>query len=90
MSDMLRTLFAPYKQTFAGSSRGALGDQLRAFADRTISRVIGALIRAALILVALLASLAVLVIALGTLLIWPFLPLVPVLSVVCMALGVGL
>jgi hypothetical protein len=87
-SDMLRTLFAPYKQTYAGGSRGAIGDQLRAFADRSISRVIGAFIRLALVLVATLGALLTILLAALTMLIWPFLPITPVIAIICSISGI--
>jgi len=88
-SDLLKTLFAPYRQTFAGRIKGSLGDQLRAFADRSISRVIGAIVRLALVFVALIGSGIVTLVALLTLIVWPFLPLMPAISVAMMIIGVG-
>lgn len=50
ISLLLRTLFSPFRQISAGSVRGPLGVQLRAFFDRLISRLIGAMVRTAMII----------------------------------------
>lgn len=87
--DLLKTLFAPYRQTYAGGVKGSIGDHLRAFADRSISRVIGAVIRLILVFMAIIGSGIVVFIALLTLVIWPFLPLMPGISIFMALLGVG-
>lgn len=88
--DLLKTLFAPYRQTYAGKIKGSLGDQLRAFADRSISRVIGAVVRLGLVFMAIIGSGLVTLVALITLIIWPFLPLMPAASIVLAVMGAGL
>ena len=88
-ADLLKTLFAPYRQTYAGQVKGSIGDHFRAFADRSISRVIGAVVRLLLVLMAVIGSGIVAFVALITLIIWPFLPLMPALSIVMMIAGVG-
>lgn len=89
LSTLIRTLFSPFKQTFAGGVKGSIGDHFRAFVDRSISRVIGFLVRSILILAALVSILFVLVSGVLLVLIWPLLPMVPGLGVVLYAAGVG-
>ena len=48
---LARTLFSPYRQISAGRVRGPLPVQLRAFADRLFSRVIGGVFRTILTLI---------------------------------------
>ena len=52
---LARTLFSPYRQISAGRVRGPLPVQLRAFADRLFSRVIGGVFRTILIFVGMIA-----------------------------------
>ena len=48
---LARSLFAPYRQIAAGKVRGPLAVQWRAFVDRLVSRVIGAMVRSIVIVV---------------------------------------
>lgn len=90
VGDLSRTLFAPFRETYAGSVKGPLDVQIRAFFDRLISRVIGFIVRIFLIFMALVGLLVVLVIAIVSLIAWPFIPLLPVIGVLMMVMGVGL
>ncbi len=87
VSDLLRTLFAPFRQTYAGKIKGALGDQIRAFFDRLISRVIGFIVRILLLGMAAVAMLVVFIVAVVSLIIWPFIPLLPVLGIAFLTMG---
>ncbi len=78
---LARTLFAPFRQISVGKVQGSLDTQLRAWADRQISRAIGALVRLAVICFGLLATAIMLVVSLALLLLWPFVPVVPFLAV---------
>lgn len=89
VSDLLRTLFAPFRQTYAGQIKGPLGEQLRAFFDRLISRVIGLIVRLFLLGMAFVALMVVVVVAVVSLIVWPFIPMMPVLGIVLMSMGVG-
>lgn len=83
---LLRTLFAPFRQISAGRVNGPLGVQLHAFFDRLISRLIGAMVRSAMIIVGGLA-LVMQSLTGGILLVgWPLVPVVPLIGVV-LALG---
>ena len=75
-------MFAPFKQTFAGQVKGSLGDHFRAFIDKTISRVIGFLVRSILIFTALLCMLFVLVTGLALFAAWAFIPLLPIIGII--------
>lgn len=83
---LTRTLFAPFKQTFAGQVKGSIGDHFRAFIDKTISRVIGFLVRMVLIFVALLCMVFVFVTGLALIATWFFIPLLPAIGII-IALG---
>lgn len=78
---LARTLFSPYRQISAGKVDGPLGVQLRAFADRLISRFIGAMIRTVLLVMGLIAIAAQVVLGVVILALWAIVPLLPVAGV---------
>ena len=85
-----KTLFAPYRQSYAGGVRGTLGDKLRGFVDTTISRLIGFIVRLALLFA---AGVALTVNTIGGalgLVLWPLVPLSPICAIVLFLMGVGL
>jgi hypothetical protein len=79
---LVSTLFAPFRQISAGQVRGPLGVQLRAFADRLVSRLIGAMVRSFLIIAGSVALVCTLIAGVAILVGWAILPLVPVVGVV--------
>ena len=84
---LFSSLFAPFRQISAGKVRGPLSVQIRAFFDRQISRVIGAIVRMILIIsgvvwLGLQAVFGGLVIAL-----WALVPLLPLVGFVVMLAG---
>lgn len=84
---LIGTLFSPFRQISAERVDGPLGVKLRAFADKLISRVIGAFIRL-LILVVGLVTIALQVLFSGIVLIgWAFVPLLPMVGLVMMLIG---
>lgn len=79
---LLKSLFAPFRQISVGSVRGPLSVKLRAWGDKQISRAIGAMVRLAVIVFGLLAVLMMCLVAVGLLLLWPLVPIMPVIAVV--------
>lgn len=84
---LLKTLFSPFRQISAGRVDGPLGDQLRAFADRLVSRLIGAVVRTLILLVGLVAISVYAVGGLVILVLWLFVPLLPIVGTVLAASG---
>lgn len=76
------TLFSPFRQISAGRVEGPIGLQLRAWLDRLISRFIGAGIRLVVMAAGGIVLLVVLLAGLVQLVVWPLLPLAPVIGVV--------
>ncbi len=74
---LLRTLFSPFRQISAGSVRGPLGVQLRAFVDNIISRTIGAAIRTVVLAIGILTLSLVAIVGLLRIALWPFVPVLP-------------
>jgi hypothetical protein len=79
---LLGTLFDPFRQIDAGGVRGALQVQMRAFFDRTFSRFVGFFVRTAVILFGLTVACTILIVGVVQLLVWPLLPVLPVIGAV--------
>lgn len=86
---LLMTLFQPFRQIDAGRYRGGLAVQTRAWLDRTISRFIGASARLVLLVVGGLWWGVSALISACWLLVWPLLPVAPLLGLVATLVGVG-
>ena len=79
---LVRTLFSPYRQISAGRVQGPLAVQWRAFVDRLVSRMIGAMIRIAVLIVGLVAVAIIALVGFIQLIIWPIVPVLPLLGIV--------
>lgn len=90
IGDLLKTLFAPFRQDVMNLKGAPIGIRLQALGGNIISRVFGLIIRLVLIIlgVLLIAGNAVLAAVLG--LLWPLLPFSPVVAMVLMGMGVSL
>lgn len=84
---MFSTLFAPFRQISAGRVDGSPADQMRAFADRTISRVIGAIARFFMIIAGVLVLATQSLIGLMIMLFWPLVPIFPIIGLIAMVIG---
>lgn len=89
ISSLLSTLFAPYKQISAQGLGGApsFAIQIRAFIDKTISRVIGAFARSFLIIFGVIAISVQLIIEVIFVVIWIIMPAAPVIGALLMIIG---
>lgn len=79
---LFRTLFDPFRQIAAGQVRGGIDAKFRAFADRTFSRFIGAFMRTLFILIGLVSALGIFVFGIVQMIVWPLIPLLPLIAVV--------
>ena len=79
---LFKTLFSPYRQISTGKVNGPIGLQLRAWFDLQISRVIGAMVRLAVIVFGLAATLLTAICALALLLVWPLVPALPIITAI--------
>lgn len=84
---LLRTLFSPFRQISAGRVRGSLSVVLHAWLDKLISRLIGAMVRSAMIIAGLLALLLHVVVGAVLIIVWAVAPLLPVAGVVAALTG---
>jgi hypothetical protein len=79
---LLKTLFSPFRQISAGKVSGPLAVQMRAFFDGLISRMIGGMIRSVMVIVGIFAIVLNGVIGCIGLILWAFVPLLPIFGVV--------
>jgi hypothetical protein len=84
---LVRTLFSPFRQISAGGVRGPLAVQMRAFFDRLISRMIGAMIRFTMIIIGSIAIVLYAVYGVLMLVIWGVVPLIPIVGIVLFVSG---
>lgn len=78
---LLPTLFAPWKQIVSQPGR-SLEDRFHAWVDNMFSRVIGFIVRAGVLFAALITLIAVFLLTVVEVIIWPLLPIaVPVLVI---------
>lgn len=87
---LAKTLFSPFRQISAGKVDGPLGVQLRAFGDRLISRVIGAMIRTVLLVMGMISIALTALFGLVVLMVWAFVPVMPFVGIVAALIGVTL
>jgi hypothetical protein len=81
------TIFAPFRQISAGKVSGSIGDQMRAFLDRTISRFVGAFVRIFMILFGLVTMFLQIIFGVLVVIIWPIIPLFVVIGLIMMLIG---
>lgn len=84
---LIKTLFSPYRQISAGKVDGPIGMQLRAFVDKMLSRVIGAILRTIVMVIGIVTLFILSVVSAVYLLIWAIVPALPVLGLVLMLTG---
>lgn len=81
------TLFSPFRQISAGKVNGPLALQMRAFFDRLISRLIGAVVRSFMILFGVVALSFQVICGVIVLLFWAIIPLFPVIGLLLTVIG---
>lgn len=78
---LARTLFSPFRQISAGRVRGPLGVHIRAFFDKLISRIIGAMVRLTIIVVGGVWLVVSAVLGAAFAILWAAVPAVPVIGI---------
>lgn len=92
MSDLVRTLFQPFRQISAGSASAdsSLDLKFHMFIDRLVSRLIGFVSRLILLIAGTIIIIVGGILSLVLLILWPFIPLLPLASIALTILGVTL
>ncbi len=85
---LAKTLFAPFRQDGVGRVDGPLEVKFRAFLDKLISRILGAIIRTAILLIGLISIALFVVYSALVLAVWFLVPVAPVIGIVLAAMGV--
>lgn len=90
MGSLVRTLFKPYRQISAETARdGASIDiKFHMFLDRLISRIVGFFSRLTLLLVGIIIIIFGGIISFILVILWPIIPLLPIVGIVLTAMEV--
>ena len=89
MDSLIRTLFKPYRQISAGTtSTGSFDAKFQMFLDRLISRLIGFCSRLVLLFAGILIMLIGGLFSLILIILWPFIPLLPIAGIIMSIAGV--
>ena len=86
---LAKTLFQPFRQDVSGRVDGSLDLKMRAFADNTISRVLGAMIRTVILLLGLITIALYAIAVVVGLLAWIAIPATPLIGIVLAVAGVS-
>lgn len=78
---LVKTLFLPFRQISAGRVDGPLGVQFRALVDKLFSRIIGAFVRAIILIIGGIAIALHIVWMLLMLVVWAVVPLLPLIGI---------
>lgn len=84
---LMRTLFDPFRQIAAVKGRGSVDAQLRAWADRSFSRMVGAVVRGIFIVAGVTSAAFVAVLGVIQVLLWPCVPFMPLIAIMGMVAG---
>ena len=92
MSDLIRTLFQPFRQISAesASSDSSLDLKFHMFIDRLISRLIGFFSRLIILIVGTIIIVVGGILSLILIIFWPIIPLTPIIGIVLAVMGVTL
>ena len=92
MSDLVRTLFQPFRQISAetASVDSSLDLKFRMFIDRLISRFVGFSTRLILLLAGTIIIILGSLFCLILIILWPFIPFIPIVGIILSIMGVVL
>jgi hypothetical protein len=88
ISDLLKTLFAPFRQDVVHGS-GSISLKLQALGNNLISRFFGFFLRTAIIVTGIILLVLNWVFALLSIVVWPLLPISPLIAFLLIGFGVG-
>ena len=87
---LLKTLFQPFRQISANEDgkKGGLEGAMVVFTDKLVARVIGFIVRVAIIIAGIIAMTLQLVMGLALAILWPCIPLLPVAGIIVSMTGI--
>ena len=86
--DLLKTFFRPFRQISANERGKGLEGVIQVFLDQTISRFVGMLARTFIILAGLIVFILSFSLTIVMAILWPFLPIAPIIGLVLSLAGV--
>ncbi len=87
LGQLASTLFAPFRQISAGQVSGPIGVQMRAFFDRSFSRVFGAVFRSIFIVIGVITLLIVVIYSAIIIVFWLVVPILPIAGLILTSVG---
>ena len=87
IGQLFSTLFSPFRQISAGNAGGSISNQMRAFFDKTLSRVIGAIVRLFTIVAGIVTLTVQFIGELIVSIIWLTLPVFPIVGLIMFVIG---
>jgi len=84
---LFTTLFAPYRQISVGSIGVSLSEQMHAFFDKLLSRIIGSIVRTFMIIAGLIVMFFQVIFGMTVLLFWLVIPMLPIVGLIMMSIG---
>lgn len=85
---LAKTWFSPFRQIGTEQAQGGgLPEQLRAFGDRLVSRMIGGVVRTLMIIIGTLILIGMTIAGVIEGILWVVVPLLPVVGVILFAIG---
>lgn len=88
VSQLVKTLFAPFHQYSANETGKGPTEALKAWFNRSFSRAFGFIVRTFTIIVGVVALLLTCVVQVVWLLFWPIIPIVPVIYITLVVAGI--
>ena len=91
MDSLIRTLFKPYRQISAATANANSSLELKfhMFIDRLVSRIVGFFTRLFLLIAGTLIIILGGIISLVLIILWPFIPLLPVVGIILTIINLG-
>ena len=90
IGSLLKTLFAPYRQISANARGTSVDGKILACIDRLVSRLVGGVARIGIVIFGTIAILLQFIGSLISLMLWPVLPMLPVVFIMLFLTGVTL
>ncbi len=90
IGSLLKTLFAPYRQIAANEGGDSIDAKILAFIDRLVSRMVGGVARLGIVLFGIVTILLQAIGSILSLMVWPILPITPIIFVMLAVTGVTL
>ena len=89
ISALVRTWFSPFKQTYSKVNKGSIDFRVQAAVDNFVSRFIGSILRTIIIIAGLLCMILAVTTGVLAIILWPVIPLMPLIAIILSVSGLG-